>query len=249
MTSRTTNVVLSRAARWFDQLPLPPALIVAILVLLVAAGISGVNRIISHQGAATVPTPALAPIIIIASPLPQVPPTAVPVAMVAAQLPAHVTQRAIVVYGAPDLSTAIGAVEQGRPYQLLARWGAEWLKLDMAGSGIVYVRTSDVLNLPADLVDLAPPPAPQVVYVPAPAPLAGPPAAVPTPTPADYKVTNQPPADDFYSTPPHVDPQFQQSLVGSDPNALACGGSPMCGGLTNAQAQAEIDRQRNQHAP
>lgn len=165
---KTTRLTTSRAASWPDHLPLPPALIVAVLVLIAAAGIAAIGRIGLYPNSTTMPTPALAtaaPLIIIASPLPQMPPTALPAARVAVQRPANVTTRAIVVYGGPDMSTAIGAVEAGRPYQIVARWGIDWLKLNLSGSGLVFARTSDLLDLPADLVDLQPAPAPRMIYV------------------------------------------------------------------------------------
>lgn len=114
---------------------------------------------------ASVPTPALAPIIILATPRAAPVPTLAPV-QAAAMVPANTTRRAIVVYGAADLATAIGAVEPGRTYQVLARNGADWLQVDISGgTGIVFVRTADLFDIPADLADLAPPPAPAVVYV------------------------------------------------------------------------------------
>ena len=176
MSTKTTTH-LGRAVSWLDRQQIPPALVVAALVFLIAGGISGMSRL-RLSPTVVAPTASLpAPIIIIASPLPQIPPTAAPIQVAAVGI-ANVTRRAIVVYGDHDLATAIGAVEAGRAYQVLARWGADWLRLDVSGSGVVYARTSDVLDIPADLVDLAPPPAPQVVYVSAPA------AAYAAPTPA-----------------------------------------------------------------
>lgn len=75
------------------------------------------------------------------------------------------------------------------------------------------------------------------------------PLAVPVVAPIRYDepappVVEPAPQEDFYAATPQVDPAWQQSLVGSDPNALACNGSPLCGGLTNAEAQAALDSQR-----
>lgn len=163
---KTTN--LNLATRWLDRMPLPPALTITILVLACAAGISAANRLGARQQAAAMPTPALDPIIIIASPLPQgIPPTAVPAAQVATVLP-NALRRAVVAYDSPN-GSVIGAIEQGRAYQVLARFGNDWLQTDVTGSGVVWLRSADVLDLPADLADLQPPPVapqPQVVYQP-----------------------------------------------------------------------------------
>jgi hypothetical protein len=73
---------------------------------------------------------------------------------------------------------------------VLARFGADWLQADVVGSGAVWLKADQVLDLPADLVDLQPPPAPAVVYV-----AVSPPApayAAPTPEP-NYQVANQDP--------------------------------------------------------
>lgn len=78
---------------------------------------------------------------------------------------------------------------------------------------------------------------PVIVYQPA-APLE---MAVATPEPDQYAVTNADP--NFYS-PPNTSIEDRQKLIGSDPNALACGGSPMCGGMTNREAQAALDAER-----
>src|SRR5258705_8587635 len=91
-TTNTTSHLTTatpRAASWRDRMPLPPALALTVLVLVAAAGIAAIGRLGLHPSTATMPTPALGPLIIIASPLPVQPPTAVPAAMVAAQLPAN----------------------------------------------------------------------------------------------------------------------------------------------------------------
>jgi hypothetical protein len=162
---------------------LPPALMVAIVVLVLAAGISGISQLRSAQQAVAVPTPALpAPIIIIASPLPVVPPTAV--VQVAAVQPSNVTQRAIGVFGAPDTASYIGSVEAGRVFAPVARYGSEWVQVDMDQSGRVFVRTADLYGVP-ELADLQPTPAPIVVerpiYIAAPLPAVATPAAASAP--------------------------------------------------------------------
>jgi hypothetical protein len=181
-TTTTTHLNLPRAR--FDGLPLPVAIGVVIFCLLAIAGLVG--KIRSEHSAVAAPTPGL--IIIVASPLPVQPPTAVPPIQIAAALPANVTRRAIVVYGAADTSTAIGAVEPGRAFNPIAHYGADWMQVDMiGGTGVVFVRTSDLYDVPADLVDLKPAPAPQVVYVSAPAPAYAAPVVEAAPTPAEQQ--------------------------------------------------------------
>lgn len=250
MTTTTNLGKPTRPRRWVDLSP-PIAAAICIFCLLSLAAIIG--RVRSAQQAAAVPTPALGPIIIIASPLPFQPPTAVPpAAQIAAVVPGNVTVRAIGVFGAPDTASYIGSVEAGRTFAPVARYGSEWVQVDMSGgTGVVFMRTSDLYGVP-ELVDLQPTSAPiiveQPIYVAAPmlaAPTPAPELAVATPTTDEYQVmSDEQPSDDFYTTPPHMDPAAQQALIGSDPNALACNGSVFCGGLTNAEAQAALDAQR-----
>ncbi len=169
----TTNLN-KPARRWLD-LPIPAAAGVAIFILYLITGL--VWQLRSAPQIAAVPTPAL-PIIIIASPIADGPrPT--PAAVVAAFAPNQL-HKALVAYGAPDASTAIGAIEAGRTYNILARYGADWLQANVAGSGVVWLKADQVLDLPAGLADLKPTPAPivvnQPIYVSAPA------LAVATPT-------------------------------------------------------------------
>jgi len=83
---------------------------------------------------------------------------------------------AAVAYAAPG-GAVLGALEAGRAYQPLARWGVDFVLVDVAGSGPVWVAL-EAVGLPAGavLVDVAPTPAPVVIYVPVPPP---PPAYVP----------------------------------------------------------------------
>lgn len=234
MKLTTTHLQLPSPRAWWN-LPTPVAAAICIFCLLAIAAMVG--RIQQTPIAAAVPTPALDPIIIIASPLPVVPPTA---AAVIAAVPSNALRRAVVAYDSPANGNALGAIEAGRIYHLLARFGSEWLQADVAGSGVVWLRSSEVLDLPADLADLKPTDAPRVVerqpvYVNQPA------MAVPTPTEQGYAVTNTDP--DFYA-PPATSLEARQALIGSDPDALACGGSPMCNGLTNREAQAALDAER-----
>lgn len=182
---KTINLKLPSPRAWYE-LSTPVCAALCIFLLLLIGLIVG--RVRSMPSTQAQPTPA---IIIIASPLPQgIPPTAVPAAVVAIGPIGPVTKRAIVVYGDHDLRTAIGAVEAGRAFTPLSRWGADWTQVDMAGgTGVVYVKTTDLYDLP-ELVDLQPPAQPVVidrpVYI-----------AVqqPAPQPA-YQVTNEQSAPD-----------------------------------------------------
>ena len=159
MKLTTTNLRLPSARAWWN-LPVPVAAAICVFALLAIAGLVGQLRAAGHIAPA--PTPALDPIIIIASPLPQgIPPTAVPAAQVAAVLP-NTLRGAVVAYDAPA-GNVLGAIEAGRTYALLARYGAEWLQADVAGSGVVWLKADQVLDLPPGLADLEPTPAPVVV--------------------------------------------------------------------------------------
>lgn len=106
------------------------------------------------------PTPQLS--------VPTVPTTAPPPAGLA--LPA-----ATVAYAAPD-GAVLGALDAGRAYTPLARYGATWLLADVTGSGAVWLLVEDV-GLPAgQIADIAPTPAPVVVVIERPVPV---PAAAP----------------------------------------------------------------------
>lgn len=206
MTTKTTNhlsmsrpaFAIARLRAWLRTHDTILLIAPCIATLLIAALLATTIYRSMAAPAAAQPTPAL-PIILIATAPPVVPPT--PAAQVA-QLPPPFdrTRRAIIVYGAPDLTTAIGAVEIGRSYTLLARYGADWLQVQMdGGTGVVFVRTSDVIG--ADLADIAPPPSPAVVYVAAPAyqqPAAQPLEAVSTPEQQQYQAASAPAAPPQY---------------------------------------------------
>lgn len=145
-------------ARGWNDLPIPVALAICILAILAIATLVG--KIHSGGQIVAVPTPAL-PIILIATQPAIVPPTAVPIQL-AAVLP-NTLRRAVVAYDSPN-GSVIGAIEQGRAYSVLARYGSDWLQADVTDSGIVWLRSADVLDLPAGLADLQPTEAPQVIY-------------------------------------------------------------------------------------
>jgi hypothetical protein len=158
----TTNLnkpITPYTASWLDQLP--PALIVAVLVLIAAAGIVTISRL--HLAPTMVPAPTPGLIILIATAPAMVVPTALPPAAQVAAVVPNALRRAVVAYDAPA-GNVIGAIEQGRAYRMVARFGADWLQADVTGSGLVWLRADQVLDLPADLVDLAPAPQPQVIY-------------------------------------------------------------------------------------
>ena len=190
MTTHTTNHLyisrIDRAILWWRHAdkPLICGLLALALVILLASARSWLLG--TPAAPKAIPTPALA--IIIATP-PPAPPTSVPVQQVAAVLP-NTLRGAVVAYDAPD-GTVLGAIEQGRTYQLLARFGAEWLQADVQGSGVVWLRTDQVLDLPAGLADLEPPPAPVVIeraiYVSAPV------LAAPTPDSSEYMLASSAP--------------------------------------------------------
>lgn len=145
-------------ARWVDLSPPVAAVSVIVLLILIAALI---GKIRSTPSVLLQPTPAL-PIILIATQPAVVPPTAGPPAAQVAALPPNALRRAVVAYDAPG-GNVLGAIESGRTYAVLARWGADWLQADIESSGVVWLKADQLLDLPAGLVDLAPPPSPVVV--------------------------------------------------------------------------------------
>jgi hypothetical protein len=110
----------------------------------------------ARPAAPAVPLPTLPPIIIVATPTMAGP-------AVAAAPPHSGLPRAVVAYDAPD-GRALGAIEAGRPYTPTVRSGLEWLQIDAAGSGLVWVRVADLFDGLASLPDIATPiPAPAIV--------------------------------------------------------------------------------------
>lgn len=175
-TNTTTN--LRAAIRKLDN---PIVIMFAVAnVFFVAAVAAMVGRADPSPAIADAPTPAA--IILIATAPPPIVPT--PAAQIE-RVGANTTVRALVAYDAPD-GQALGAIEAGRSYQVLASYGASWLQADVTGSGVVWLRAADLLGMPGGLVDLQPTPAPRIVVVSAPAP------AYTPPTP-DYQTMNEPP--------------------------------------------------------
>src|SRR5205823_2105642 len=112
----------------------------AICVVALSGVLAAIGRIQSMPTVAAVPTQALpAPIIIIASPQmdgPRPTPAPTPAAVVAAVVPENALRRAVVAWDSPN-GSVIGAIEQGRAYTVLAKWGSDWLQADVSGSGVV----------------------------------------------------------------------------------------------------------------
>lgn len=117
-------------------------------------------------------------------------PAASPVPMSETQRPtqpvtesARGLRRAVVAYAAPG-GDLIGAIEAGRAYTPTGTFGADWLQIDVTGSGAVWVRASELPGAAvAALPDLQPPtPLPTATDVPAPVVVYTPPTPIPPPT-------------------------------------------------------------------
>lgn len=133
----------------------------------------------------------------------------------------------------------LGTIEATRPYTPTAHYGGDWIQANVQGSGLIWIGAAELPGIALVGPDLAPLPAPQVVYVNAPAPAYAPPTYDPT-----YLTANDPaPPSDWYTDIPTPNPAVVRELIGDDPGALACGGSPICGGLTNAEAAAALEQQ------
>ena len=52
-------------------------------------------------------------------------------------------EKAVIAYDAPD-GSELGALEPGRSYTVVARYGAAWAQLDAPGSGLVWVKAVDI---------------------------------------------------------------------------------------------------------
>jgi len=153
-TKTTVHLSLPQAARWLDRMAIPPALLVALAVLIVAAALSGVSWLRTAQHLAAVPTPSL-PVIVIATARPQV--AAAAVVQVVAPPP---QVRYVVGFDRPN-GTALGAIVAPDASTIVARFGDAWLQTTHDGAPI-WVRASE---LGMGLADVAPTatPAPLVV--------------------------------------------------------------------------------------
>jgi len=215
MTTKTTvHLKLPSPRAWYDlSTPVCAALMIFLILLvgLVIGRLRSVHAVDTAQPVAYV---------FIATPIPTVPTLAPLQVAAAAPAAAHY----VVGFDSPN-GRALGAIPEPVLSAITGRYGDDWLSTTHDGAPI-WVRAGD---LGARLANVAPAPAPAVIYI------------ASQEAPQQPVATEPAAADDFYTTPPHVDPAFQRGLIGSDPNALACGGSVFCGGLTNAQAQAALD--------
>ena len=144
MTVKTTRINPPRAA--WPALAACGALVVLIILLVV---------VLVRAGSLAAATPD--PVIILGTSTPTAAPTAQTVGLA----------RAIIAYDAPG-GNAIGGIEPGRQYTVVARAGIDWLQLDVAGSGLVWTQIDQVDGVDvAALPDLAPPTAPPVAQQPA----------------------------------------------------------------------------------
>lgn len=108
-----------------------------------------------------------------ASPAPRPQPSATPTS--SAPTPASAA-RSLIAFAAPD-GVALGAIESTRVITPTAHYGSDWIQADVAGSGLVWLRASDVSGLAIVGPDLTP-------HV-APPPVARPASAPPVPLPTD----------------------------------------------------------------
>jgi len=100
-----------------------------------------------------------------AAPAPAVQPTAAPsAATVAPPAATTVLGRAVVAYDAPD-GAPVGALDAGRPYTVAEELGS-WRQLDVAGSGLVWVRAWEMDGIAPP----TPTPLPTAIPVPTAAP-------------------------------------------------------------------------------
>jgi len=161
---RAREALVAVAAPWLARLRDDPTLLVALLALPIAL-LFGLWPLVPSKvvpPVAVVPTP---PLVVPTSP-PAPSPTPDPRATLVA---------AAVAYASPG-GAVLGALEAGRAYTPLARWGVDYVLIDVAGSGVVWVNL-EAVGLPGGvaLADLAPPPVPEVIYVPQPVPVYVPP--------------------------------------------------------------------------
>lgn len=223
MTTKTTNhLALSWRARlrlallqrdlWSLALPLALALVASLIGLVLALQL---YRAQQPAAAAAQPTPAA--IILIATAQAETRPTpALPTEETRAAPIGHVLARAVVAYDAPA-GKVIGAIDRGHAYQVVARYGSDWLQADVQGSGVVWLAVADVFDLPQGLADLAPTAAPEIVTVRVPVPIAAPQYTVdsaPPPIAPAYQL-------DSAASPDAATVQQWQADASADPNLAA----------------------------
>jgi hypothetical protein len=144
MTTPTSRLFPSRRAQLLDWLRrYDPWSALSVLIVLVVVLVA-IWPARPEAPSVAMPTPA--PVILVATTVP-----ATPVPILASSAELHLV-RAVVAYDAPD-GKVLGAIEPGRPYQLVARSGAAWVQLAIEGSGSVWVRRQDLEGV----VDVATP--------------------------------------------------------------------------------------------
>jgi hypothetical protein len=111
------------------------SLLIVLVVVLVGVWSARPDALPSVQQ----PTPA--PVILMATPLPAMP---LPIVAPSAELR---LLRAVVAYDAPE-GKVLGAIEPGRPYQLLARSGTAWVQLAIDDSAARHRRQRERLGAP-----------------------------------------------------------------------------------------------------
>lgn len=199
-------------------------------------------------------------------------PTAAPVAL-ALPAPTAPPVAMLPAYGAPD-GVRLGEIEATRLITPVAHLGADWIFATVQGSGTIWLRASDFPQLAIIGKDLAQPtPLPYVAPTPAPQPPCASAgvgnqrvtvcewltdgeltAAAAAKWAAKYggnvgSGDIRPTAQPWDTIPPNSPISERQKLIGRDPAALACQNddgkaSPLCGGLTNAAAQAALDKEK-----
>ena len=78
-------------------------------------------------------------------------PTSAPIAHV----PVSFTARSFVAYASPS-GDVLGAIESTRAMTATAHYGSEWIQVDAAGSGLVWLRASDAPDMAISGPDLRP---------------------------------------------------------------------------------------------
>ena len=85
-------------------------------------------------------------------------------------------ERAVTAYDAPA-GTALGAIEPGRAYEIVARYGNDWVQIEAQDSGFVWIKSVEADVYWASIPNIEPTATPQVVIV-----------EVPAPVPADAEI-------------------------------------------------------------
>lgn len=98
--------------------------------------------------------------------------------------PTAPAQRLLVAFAAPD-GAALGAIESTREMTATAHYGDAWVQVNVSGSGLVWLRSSEVPNMAGIGPDLSPRSAPPIAAA-RPAAIPAAPPAAPAPTEAPH---------------------------------------------------------------